>query len=980
MKRVRFVGALLGALAIVAMAPGLAHAQSAIAGVVRDTSGGVLPGVTVEASSDVLIEKVRSVVSDGQGQYKIVNLRPGTYVVTFTLPGFQTFRRENVDLPTNFTSTINAQMRVGALEESVTVSAQSPIVDVQSAVHTSTLNRDALDSIPTGKTIQGLGQLIVGVNLNLPDTGGARGAQQTYMSTHGMNATNTTVMVDGLTVNGLQADGAVQMYINTEASQEVSYQTSGISAENSSGGVKLNMIPREGGNTFSGSFNASYRPGAWQSDNVSQRLQDLGLAAGKGNATDKIAEYNFGQGGPIKRDKLWFFTSGRYFRVNNFIANTTFNDGSQGIDDQLIKSLLVRLTWQATPKNKLSAYFDEVDKYRGHDMQSLYVPEESAMQWFSPAYHTDSIKWTSTATSRLLLEAGFSNNSEDYTNSYQDGIDQPYGSAAWYGNAAHYELDLGGSNTAGRRQTQQLPVRKNVQASASYVTGSHNIKTGVQFQWGKFDHTYHMNGDLYQYYRSASTGVPFSVPSQVAVHNTPLALYGEKLNADVGLFAQDAWTLKRLTLNYGIRWEHVNSQVTAATSPAGRFIGARSFDAVTDIPNWSDWAPRFAAVYDVFGDARTAIKYSLNRYNAAASTGTTDNYTPLAITSRSLTWTDLNGDDIAQGELGCTFGAPGCEINFASLPSNFGARSLNEYGNYPRTWNLEHGLELQHELMPQLSVTVSWFHGNFHNLTTTINRTLQYSGANPADNPNYTPFTVYNPLTGEAITAYGLNKNVAGAAVDNLDTVDPNRQQIYNSYNFEFRLRPGGGAQIFGGIAVERQLDVNCTAPDDPNDLRFCNDKNNNIPYKQNLKLAATYPLPGGVTVSAAFQSNEGPDSLRRMFFTRFSRYPSTCPSPCPAGSLIAPSGVMNQSSLSVNLDAPAATRVERINQLDLKFAKTFRVQRYSFAPTLEIFNVSNADTIVSYVSTSALSSSGFLKPNSILQGRLIGIGAQVRW
>ncbi len=263
-------------------------------------------------------------------------------------------------------------MRVGALEESVTVSAQSPIVDVQSAVHTQVLNREALDSIPTGKTIQGLGQLIVGVNLNLPDTGGARGAQQTYMSTHGMSAANTTVMVDGMTINGLQSDGAVQTYVNTEMNQEVSYQTSGISAENSSGGVRLNMIPREGGNTFSGSFNASYRPGDWQADNVSQRLIDAGLPAGGGNATDKIAEYTFGQGGPIVKDKVWFFTSGRYFRVNNFIADTFFDDGSQGIDDQLIKSAMVRMTWQASPKNKLSAYFDEVDKYRGHDMQSQY--------------------------------------------------------------------------------------------------------------------------------------------------------------------------------------------------------------------------------------------------------------------------------------------------------------------------------------------------------------------------------------------------------------------------------------------------------------------------------------------------------------------------------------------------------------------------------------------------------------------------------
>jgi hypothetical protein len=977
MTRNRIATVALAALAALVVLPGVAHAQSAIAGVVRDTSGGVLPGVTVEASSDVLIEKVRTAVSDGQGQYKIVDLRPGTYVVTFTLPGFQTYRRENVELPTNFTATINGEMRVGAIEESVTVSAQSPIVDVQSAVHTQVLNRDALDNIPTGKTIQGLGQLIVGVNLNLPDTGGARGAQQTYMSTHGMSASNTTVLVDGMTVNGLQSDGAVQMYINTEMNQEVSYQTSGISAENSSGGVRLNMIPREGGNTFSGSFNASYRPGQWQSDNVTQRLIDRGLKAGSGNATDKIEEYTFGQGGPIKKDRLWFFVSGRYFRVNNFIANSFFNDGSQAIDDQLIKSGLARLTFQATPKNKLSAYFDEVDKYRGHDLQSLYDPEESGIRWFSPAYHTDSIKWTSTATSKLLLEGGFSNNSEDYTNSYEEGIDKPWGSAAWYATAAHYELDLGGSNTAGRRNTQQLPVRYNTQASASYVTGSHNIKAGVQYQWGKFDHTYHQNADLYQYYRSASTGIPFSVPSQVNVANTPIELFGENLNADLGLYAQDAWTLKRLTLNYGLRWEYLNSKVHSATSPQGRFAPVRSFDEVLDVPNWKDWAPRFAAVYDVFGDSRTAIKYSLNRYNRAQTTSIAAKYNPLVATATSLSWTDLNGDDIAQGERGCVYRTPGCEINFASLSPNFGVRALNEYGAYPRTWNLESGLEVQHEVIPQLSVTLSWFHGNFHNNTVTINRAYQTTG-DPAANPYYTPFTVYNPETGEAITAYSRNVTLA---TDNLDTFDPNRKEIYNSYNFEFRLRPGAGAQVFGGIAIERDLNVNCTAPDNPNALRFCDDTQNGIQYSQNLKLAGSYPLPYGVTVSAAFQSNESPASSRVMTFTKASRYPSTCPAPCPAGQAIVPAALaFRQSSQTIDLVPSAGTRVERINQLDLKFAKNFRVQRYTFAPTLELFNIFNADTIVSYNSTSVLSGAGYLSPNSILQGRLIGIGAQVRW
>jgi hypothetical protein len=416
-------------LAAVALLPAAALAQSAIIGTVRDTSGAVLPGVTVEASSDALIERSRTVFSDGAGQYRIENLRPGTYVIVFTLTGFQTIRREGVTLASEFTATINADMRVGALEESITVTGDAPVVDVTTAVHTQVLNREAIDAIPTGRTIQGMGQLVVGISLNLPDTGGARAMQQTYMSTHGMTTSNTTVLVDGMMVNGLQGDGAVQMYFNDAMNQEVSYQTSGIGAITQAGGVRLNMIPREGGNRFSGDFNAALRPGEWQSSNLTQRHLDKGMRSG--NAIDRIIDYTFEQGGPIMKDRLWFFGTARYISVNNFIPDTYFDDGSPGIDDQFIKSALVRLTWQMTPKTKFAAYFDEVDKFRGHDMQALYDPEEAAVLWGSPAYHTASAKFTHTATSRLLLEGGWSSNLEYYTYFYQPGIEQPRFSQAW---------------------------------------------------------------------------------------------------------------------------------------------------------------------------------------------------------------------------------------------------------------------------------------------------------------------------------------------------------------------------------------------------------------------------------------------------------------------------------------------------------------------------------------------------------------------
>src|SRR4051795_9963245 len=278
--------------------PSLAYAQASITGVVKDTSGAVLPGVTVEAASPVLIEKMRSGITDSSGSYRIVDLRPGVYTLTFTLTGFSIVKRENIELPANFTMTINGDMRVGALEETLTVTGAAPTVDVQSTTKAQVLNREALDAIPTGRTIQGMGQLITGVSLNIPDVGGSRAMQQTYMSTHGLGASQTTVLVDGLLVNGLDGDGAVQNYFNSSMSQEMVYTTSGASADVSGGGVRLNMIPRDGGNRFSGSVFSGYQNLSFQSNNLTDSLRARGLKTTDG--IGKLSNVEGAMGGPIR--------------------------------------------------------------------------------------------------------------------------------------------------------------------------------------------------------------------------------------------------------------------------------------------------------------------------------------------------------------------------------------------------------------------------------------------------------------------------------------------------------------------------------------------------------------------------------------------------------------------------------------------------------------------------------------------------------
>ena len=398
--------------------------------------------MTVEAASPVLIEKTRSVITDASGGYRLVDLRPGTYNLTFSLEGFSTMKREGIELPSDFTMTVNSELKVGSLEETLTVTGASPTVDVQSTTKSQVLNREALDAIPTGRTIQGMGQLITGVSLNIPDVGGSRAMQQTYMSAHGLGASQTTVQVDGLMVNGLDGDGAVQNYFNSSMSQEMVYTTSGASADVSGGGVRLNMIPRDGGNTLNGSLFFGFQDKSFQSDNLSDALKARGLSTPDG--IDKLSNLEGSIGGPIKKDRVWFFGSARTFHLDTLPADAIVGipgtalpnraplpSGEPGVDKQSINSFQARIVWQLSQSTKLSAYNDRLLKNRGAAMTAGFDPATASQPWNSPIYTTGAVKVTSTVSSRLLVEGGFSTNYERYNIIAQEGIFKTRGTPEW---------------------------------------------------------------------------------------------------------------------------------------------------------------------------------------------------------------------------------------------------------------------------------------------------------------------------------------------------------------------------------------------------------------------------------------------------------------------------------------------------------------------------------------------------------------------
>jgi hypothetical protein len=846
-----------------------------------------------------------------------------------------------------------------------------------------------------------MAQLVTGVNLNQPDVGGSRAMQQTYMSTRGLTSANNIVQVDGMMINGLDGDGAVQQYINNAFVQEMTYQTAGAGADVSPGGVRVNIVPRDGGNEFHGSFFGAWADGAWQSNNLTADLRALGVR--NVDKIEKIWDFNFGLGGPILRNKLWFYGSARHWGVHSPNAGTfDVPDGAnvfdcqtgriacdQGIDDQQIKSAVVRLTWQVSPRNKISAYFDEIDKYRGHGFTTGNITDaRTASQiWTSPLYNDGVLKWTSPITSQLLLEAGFSFNYEQYVIVNQPGINKERGSAEWYAGASRFDVNrqtlwagVGGG------QGGRYPDRYNLASSASYVTGSHNIKAGFQWNWGPYENTRDTNADLQQRYANG-------VPSQVLAYNTPLR-YQDALVADVGIYAQDSWTLDRLTLNYGLRWEYLNSEVSAQSSPPGRFVGERRFDPIP-MPIWKDLAPRFGVIYDLFGNAKTALKFGLNRYNESRTTFFANRYNPMQLLTQPLTWNDLNSDDIAQGERGCIFLTPGCEINFGQLPSTFGTPRLNTVDpEFKRVYNVETTAGIQHELLPRVSVSANWYRRSFHNLRVTDNllRTMA----------DYQPYNLFHPITGQPFTIHDVTP-AAVSRVENFDTNSSDRSHVYDAVDFNINARLPGGAMVFGGFVTERNRRNICDEPDDPNMLLYCDDSANDIPYRPTFKLSGTYPMRWGFSVSATWQDLAGrPLGLTtttgnkisgpgygdtgspvgtNWLLTPTGTYPTNCPAPCPAGQRIFPVGTtpLTSAQLIVPLVAPGTEFLPRVRQLDLSFAKSFLLKATRIQGQVDVFNVFNVDTPASYASTN-YATSAYLLPSSVLQGRMVRLGLQMKW
>ena len=917
--------------------PTAAFAQGSIAGVVADETGGVLPGVTVEASSPALIEQVRVVFSDGDGNYRISDLRPGLYTVTFTLPGFNVFIRDEIVLEGNAVISVNGDMQLGALEESITVTGESAIVDVQSSSKEQVLTEELLNTIPTGRQAWNVGYTLPGVTLNRPGrvVGGAGGIQQVRMGVHGADQNETTIEIDGMQVNANHGNGSTQQYFNQNMTQQMSFTTSANSAETQKGGVRLNMIPETGGNTFSGTFLAVAVPNEdFVTNNFTQELKDAGLRTP--NRPLSTSDYNASVGGPIVRDRAWFYGSFRRVASKVTLADSLFPDGSIIADPQWIRQGSGRVTVNLNQTTKITGFFERSKKFRG--VSNASAGDEFLATRRRPAdgryYDMGQAKLTSTVGTSILFEAGYSMSRQNWSLEVQEGVAEERGTPAWFAKASRQDRVLGTRRVAGPSSSFFDSTRNVVSSSVSYVTGSHAVKTGVQWNFGPRSGQRLANADLVQRYRSG-------VPDTVVVYNTPNN-NEVTMNADLGLYVQDSWRMDNLTVNAGVRFDYYKASIPANTVEGGRFVPARSFQAST-LPTFSDVSPRLGLTYDLFGDGTTAVKLAANKYVASMSADFARPYDPAVNDSDTRTWDDLNGDDIAQdNEIG------------PSNDNNFGlASSRRPDDNLKREYNIEYAASIDRQLSDGLSVSVGYYRRTYHRLWFTDNVLLTAA--------DYFPVATTSPLNGEEITVYNLDPTKRGLR-DRVDTNAPDgaRKQIYNGIEATFVARTPGNGRILGGITYDRTREKDCS-PDDPNANggRFCDQFGSNvdIPFKPLMKVSGFYPLPvWGIEISGSFQSAPG-EILENNW---------------DVGRNIIPG--LTQSGIDVPLISPGSLYADQITQLDLSLAKAtefgasnrVRVQ-------LEVFNVFNSNVVLNQRQTFG---SRLYTPTRIMVGRLLQIGA----
>jgi hypothetical protein len=971
-------------IGVAVLVPASAHAQASIVGTVRDSSGAVLPGVTVEAASDVLIERARVAVTDGAGVYRIVDLVPGTYSVTFSLASFSTSRREGVELSGSFTATVDAELRPGNVAETVVVTAITSSVDLQSPRRQQVLDREAITQLPVARTFFGLAALTPGIDvaLDAQDGGGINAPQVNSFSAYGGRLGEGRLLVDGVSVGG-SAGGSGTGYYTADVgnAQEVSLTVSGGLGEAETGGPVMNVIPRTGGNTLRGQFYYNYTNGSLQSDNRTSDLLALNPNLRQQDEILKFQEVNGAFGGPIRRDRLWYYWSGRVQDNDQYLQNIWFNKNAgdptkwtyepdytrAAFSDRNFRSTSLRLTWQLTSKQKVNIFWDEQSNRALHEgggngtggLLGTSSPEASATSNGSPQ-RVGQLTWQSPRTNRLLLEARFNRTYTRYGN-YER---QPNPTRGLVRVTEQTQQVAGGTlaNLAFRAQQWNYTLGNSPrwEALTSYVTGAHSFRVGYQgFFTLNEDEAYNANNDQRIAMRTLN-----GVPNQITMYLANPLIQRSRVMSQAA-YVQDQYTRGRLTLGAALRFDYAKSWYPDLLIGPDVYIPAGlSFERGESVRGFKDLSPRASAAYDLFGNGKTAVKFNLGRYlDAATNGGRYTNAHPQnrLSTSTTRTWTDANNDfrvdcnlrNLGSQDLRATGGdACGAALNqefgqIGQFTQTYDPRLLEGWRIRPNDWQI--GASVQHQLLPRVTVELAYNRRLYGIAPLSDDRSLAAS--------DFDRYTVTAPVSDRLGDASGRvlddqwNMNAAAAARsrDVFWTIPTDDQKEYNywhGFDINASARTAAGLTLRGGVSIGREVTDDCntfiagTSITENPTRRNCHRAD---PFQPRWSALGLYTIPKvDVVVSGTFTSRPGAERSLNV----------AVPTSVIAASLGRPVAGVAGTTVTTNFLDPGELFGERVDEVDLKVAKVVRLMGRRATAGFEIFNVTNWSSVLTYNNT----------------------------
>ncbi len=978
------VGLLLAAGAVVV--PGTAGAQdrAGLAGTVEDGTGLVLPGVTVLAESPALIERSRTVATDGAGNYRIINLPAGTYAVTFSLQGFRSVVRDGVVLEGAFTANVDATLEVGQIAETVTVSGEAPLVDVVNTREQTVFNTDEVNALPVAQSIISGMQYAPGVDARNNFLATAGTLDERGPTVHGSTGADSQGHVDGVETgtqlgSRSQSVGGVGLVTDEAQIAEIVFDTGALSAEYPQSGVRTNLIPKAGANTFSGELFLDGTRDTFADSNLTPELEEAGFAFAP---TAWSYGINPAFGGPIREDRLWFFGSYVRNRSKTFRPDIFFDPAEPSTPDGLGDDLRafgegtssvqnIRITWQVNQANKVTSAFTGQQNDFGRVVGTGFgrVSAEALFNGTSDPNYMSTTRWTGTWTDRLLFEATFSYQRLDlkFLDFEENGV----------GRVSFQDVATGlQSGTSFLQDYASEDHRRFANASISYVTGSHNFKAGFQYGGHLQYFRWKNNGDIFQAY--TFNGFPL----YLLVMGNGDAEDLRKQNCECGFYAQDAWTLDRFTVNVGVRYDWFNSSLAGGTRPAGFFTPEITADPIGDLPSWQDWSGRFGVAYDLFGDGRTAIKVFAGRYVANEALGITSTFSPFGLNIDYRTWVDANGDGTALNP----DGTPQYNEIGSSFNPNYGtpttANRLDPDALRESNWEYNAGIE--HELGNSWSVSAKWIRREFGN--------FRWADNTAVDASHYSPIAFTGPVDerlpgggGQQLTLYEYADPDFGYSTgDILYTRAPDDSRSWNGLEVivDGRLWREGfaqaswtGGQASGNFCTEPRLDNPNGNPADDSPafgLDFCD---NSRGFRNNFKLSGGIPLPFDTMISGLFQVFAGNEILATYQVDAVDL----------GRPLVSPLDTSFQpvlENVDVALIEPGTQFEDITTQLNIRFQKIMTLgggmRVRAFMDASNLFNTLTVFTRNRFFGGGGTLNDDFYRPIQFNQGRVLSFGAQV--